>query len=33
MSDETIFEALSAEGFASVVEQLLKERKQEEDSI
>ena len=33
LSDETIFEALSAEGFTSVVEQLLKERKQEEDSI
>ena len=33
LSDETIFEALSAEGFTSVVEQLLKERKQEENSI
>ena len=33
LSDETIFEALSAEGFTSFVEQLLKERKQEEDSI
>ena len=33
LSDEIILEALSAEGFTSVVEQLLKERKQEEDSI
>ena len=33
LSDELILEALDAEGFKSVVEQLLKERKQEEDSI
>ena len=33
LSDELILEALEAEGFKSVVEQLLKERKQEEDSI
>lgn len=33
MSDELILEALDAEGFKSVVEQLLKERKQEEDHI
>lgn len=31
LSDELILEALAAEGFTSVVEQLLKERKQEED--
>ena len=33
LSDELILEALAAEGFISVVEQLLQERKQEEDSI
>ena len=33
LSDELILEALDAEGFKSVVEQLLKERKQEEDSL
>ena len=33
LSDELILEALEAEGFKTVVEQLLKERKQEEDSI
>lgn len=32
LSDESILEALEAEGFRSVVEQLLDERKQEEDS-
>lgn len=31
LSDELILEALAAEGFTSVVEQLLKERNQEED--
>ncbi len=31
LSDDLILEALEAEGFKSVVEQLLKERKQEED--
>lgn len=33
LSDDLILEALEAEGFKSVVEQLLKERKQEEDAI
>ena len=32
LSDESILEALEAEGFRSVVEQLLDERKQGEDS-
>ena len=33
LSDEFILEALEKEGFKSVIEQLLRERKQEEDSI
>ncbi len=33
LSDELILEVLACEGFTSVVEQLLKERKQEEKSI
>lgn len=33
LDDETILEALAAEGFTSVVEQLLRERRQEEENI
>ena len=32
LPDESILEALESEGFKSVVEQLLEERKKEEDS-
>ena len=33
LSDEVVREALAAEGFTSVIEQLLKERKQEERAL
>lgn len=33
LNDETILDALKTEGFTSVVEQLLKERKQREETV